>query len=117
MNAAAALWLLAFGDASSFSGFTLSEPAIFPPIGHATAGNDGFTTMTLPDTFVLVRHVQPSGAQRYSLLDEEFSASKYHGIFWTSSGSLYKMRMRRLACRIAFPLADEEMADPAAAKL
>jgi pimeloyl-ACP methyl ester carboxylesterase len=38
MNGATALWPLAFGDASSFSGFTLFEPAIFPPVGHPTYG-------------------------------------------------------------------------------
>jgi pimeloyl-ACP methyl ester carboxylesterase len=34
MNGATALWLLAFGDASMFSGFTLFEPAVLPACYH-----------------------------------------------------------------------------------
>jgi pimeloyl-ACP methyl ester carboxylesterase len=34
MNGASALWLLAFGDASMFSGLTLFEPAVLPACDH-----------------------------------------------------------------------------------
>jgi pimeloyl-ACP methyl ester carboxylesterase len=35
MSGSIALWLLAHGDASMFSGFTLFDPAALPPPGHA----------------------------------------------------------------------------------